>query len=394
MPIIQANGISLSYELAGPESAPVVVFSNSLGTTLEMWDAQAHALAGRYRVLRYNTRGHGQSQVIDQPATIETLTDDLAGLLDGLGIGRAHIVGLSIGGMTAQMMGIRHPDKVLSLSLLATSPHMPTRESWEERAAKVRAEGLDWLADGTMGRWFTAGFHAAHPQEVARQWAQFVATDRVGYAICCGAIAVMDLRPSLAAIKAPTLIIAGSEDPAAPPAHAEEIRSRVADAELLVLPHAAHLLAVEQPERVGAVLADFLDRQSHGGRNVRAGGASFEEGLVNRKSVLGDAHVERSLAKAGSFSMPWQDFITRMAWGEIWGDPTIPWKTRSLVTLAMMVALHREEEFKLHVRPALKNGVTIEELRSLLLQTAIYGGVPAANAAFRWAKDVLGDEIS
>ena len=110
--------------------------------------------------------------------------------------------------------------------------------------------------------------------------------------------------------------------------------------------------------------------------------------------MLGAEHVERSLAKAGPFAAPWQDFITRVAWGEIWGDPTIPWKMRSMVTLAMMVALHREEEFKLHVRPALRNGVTIEELRSLLLQASIYAGVPAANAAFRWVKEVLGEELT
>jgi 3-oxoadipate enol-lactonase/4-carboxymuconolactone decarboxylase len=109
--------------------------------------------------------------------------------------------------------------------------------------------------------------------------------------------------------------------------------------------------------------------------------------------VLGVEHVERSLANAGAFAMPWQDFITRVAWGEIWGDPTLPRKTRSFITLAMMIALHREEEFKLHVRPALRNGVTVEELRALILQAAIYGGVPASNAAFRWTKEVLGGEL-
>ena len=108
--------------------------------------------------------------------------------------------------------------------------------------------------------------------------------------------------------------------------------------------------------------------------------------------MLGVEHVQRSLEKAGSFAAPWQDFITRNAWGEIWGDPTLPFKTRSMIELAMMVALHREEEFKLHVRPALKNGVTLDELRSLLIQTAIYAGVPAANAAFRWVREVLGEE--
>jgi 3-oxoadipate enol-lactonase/4-carboxymuconolactone decarboxylase len=115
-------------------------------------------------------------------------------------------------------------------------------------------------------------------------------------------------------------------------------------------------------------------------------------GLANRKAVLGVEHVQRSLENAGIFALPWQDFIGRAAWGEIWGDETLPWKTRSMLTLAMMVALNREEEFKLHLRPALKNGVSVEELRALLMQTAIYAGVPAANGGFRWAREVLGPE--
>jgi 3-oxoadipate enol-lactonase/4-carboxymuconolactone decarboxylase len=149
---------------------------------------------------------------------------------------------------------------------------------------------------------------------------------------------------------------------------------------------------MERPEVVNAHLGAFLDRFAER-QARRLGGVSFESGLANRKAVLGVEHVQPSLDKAGDFAMPWQDFITRNAWGEIWGDATLPWKTRSMLTLAMMIALHREEEFKLHVRPALKNGVTVDELRSLILQAAIYAGVPAANAAFRWVKDVLGDEL-
>jgi 3-oxoadipate enol-lactonase/4-carboxymuconolactone decarboxylase len=153
--------------------------------------------------------------------------------------------------------------------------------------------------------------------------------------------------------------------------------------------------AAARPKRRGIVnpeLSDLVDEAL--GEPKRSGGAIFEEGLANRKRVLGAEHVERSLAKAGAFATPWQDFITRVAWGEIWGDPTIPWKMRSMLTLAMMAALHREEEFKLHIRPALRNRVTIAELRALLLQTAVYAGVPAANAAFRWAKEVLGEELA
>ena len=392
MPTIRANGIDLFYEVAGPDDAPVVAFSNSLGTTLEMWNAQVAALAGRYRCLRYDTRGHGRSQVADAAASIEDLAGDLAGLLDALGIARAHVVGLSLGGMTAQAFAVRRPERVQSLVLMATAAHLPPAEAWRERAATVRSQGMGAIVDAVMARWFTPAFTAANGAGVHAVRDSFLATDPRGYAVCCGAIERMDLRPSIGAITAPTLVIAGADDPATPVAFMEEIRARIPDAELLVVPRAAHLLAVERSDLVNAHLAAFLDRGADRG-DARAGARTFEAGLANRKSVLGAEHVGRSLDRAGAFATPWQDFITRVAWGEIWGDPALPWKTRSLVTLAMMVALHREEEFKLHIRPALRNGVTLEELRSLLLQTGVYAGVPAANAAFRWVKEVLGDEL-
>ena len=393
MPTINANGVELFYELTGPEDAPVVVFSTSVGATIEMWDPQVRALGDRFRLLRYDTRGHGRSQVIDRPTSIEELADDLAGLLDALGIAKAHLVGLSLGGMTGQALALRHPDKLESLVLLATSAYLPPAEAWTERAATVRAKGMAAIADTVMSRWFTRAFTERAPGAVAATRERFIANDANGYAICCEAIRDMDLRPAIGAVRTPTLILAGADDPATPVAMMEDIRTRIPDAEMIIVPRAAHLLNLERPEIVNAHLAAFLARFAEG-RAASSGGVGFEAGLANRKAVLGAAHVERSLAKAGDFGMPWQDFITRIAWGEIWGDKTIPWKTRSMLTLAMMIALHREEEFKLHVRPALKNGVTTDELRALILQAAIYAGVPAANAAFRWVKDVLGEELS
>lgn len=391
MPLIKANDIDLFYDLTGPEDAPVVVFSNSLGTTLEMWDEQVRALGGRYRCLRYDTRGHGRSQVLDAPTTIDDLADDLAALLDALSISRARMVGLSLGGMTAQAFALRHPGRAVCLVLMATSAHMPTPEAWEERAAAARGAGMTALVDAVMARWFTPAFAARAPEKVAAVRERFLSIDPRGYAVCCRVIRDMDLRAVIGAIAVPTLIVAGADDPATPLAMAEQIRVRIPDAELVVLSHAAHLVAVEQPDRVNAHLGAFLDRQEAPPR--RQGGASFEAGLANRKAVLGVEHVQRSLDRAGSFALPWQDFVTRAAWGEVWGDPALPWKARSLLTLALMAALHREDEFKLHVRPALANGVTVDELRSLLLQTAVYAGVPAANAAFRWVREVLGDEL-
>ncbi|MFY7961763.1 MAG: carboxymuconolactone decarboxylase family protein, partial [Elsteraceae bacterium] len=205
-----------------------------------------------------------------------------------------------------------------------------------------------------------------------------------------GVIAQMDLRPILNKVKAPTLVIAGGQDPATPVSSAQEICDHVGHAELVVLPRAAHLLAVQEPAATASHLLAFLDRRTPA---KARGAASLEDGLNNRRAVLGAEHVDRSLAKAGAFATPWQDYITRVAWGEMWGDPTLPWKTRSLITLAMMIALAREEEFKLHVRPALANGVTIDELQSLILHCSIYAGVPASNGAFRWAREVLGDAL-
>ena len=392
MPTIRANGVELFYDLTGPEDAPVVVFSTSVGATLEMWDPQVRAFADRYRVLRYDTRGHGRSQVVEGRASIDDLADDFAGLVDALGIAKAHLVGLSLGGMTGQALALRHPEKLESLVLMATSAYLPPADAWTQRAATVRAQGMEAIADTVMGRWFTRAFAERAPEVVAETRKRFVAHNPEGYAMCCEAIRDMDLRPAIGAIRTPTLILAGADDPATPVPMMEDIRSRISDAELIIVPRAAHLLNIERPEVVNAHIAAFLGRFGEP-RAPHLGGVSFETGLANRKAVLGVEHVQRSLDKAGNFAMPWQAFITRNAWGEIWGDKTIPWKTRSMLTLAMMIALHREEEFKLHVRPALKNGVTVEEMRSLILQAAIYAGVPAANAAFRWAKEVLGEEL-
>jgi 3-oxoadipate enol-lactonase/4-carboxymuconolactone decarboxylase len=239
-----------------------------------------------------------------------------------------------------------------------------------------------------MARWFTPAMAQTDPARLAFLRARFLAIDPAGYAACCRAIGGLDLRSGLGAIRAPTLVVAGAADPVTSPAVGEALAKAIPGAGCEVVDDAAHIPAAEQPEAVNAILGTFLDRHWPAGTAIDA----LARGLSNRKAVLGVEHVQRSLEQGGPFVRPWQEFISRTAWGEIWGDTTLPFKTRSIIVLSMMVALHREEEFKLHLRPALKNGLTLEELRALLLQTAIYGGVPAANAAFRWVKEVLGAE--
>jgi 3-oxoadipate enol-lactonase/4-carboxymuconolactone decarboxylase len=390
MPTINANGVTLFYEVEGPEDGPVLVLSNSLGSSLAMWDDVVPALTDTYRTLRYDARGHGRSGSSDTPISIDDLADDLVALLDGLKIDKAHVAGLSLGGLTAQALATRHPERVASLILIATAAVFPPPEFWHNRANVVRAEGPRVVVDSIVPRWFTEAFRARKPDAVERVRQDYLGIERAGYARCCEALAAADLRERNRTIAAPTLVIAGSGDPVATPAMAEALRASIPDAELVVLGNVAHLISVERPEALAEKIRAFL-----GGSGAHAGeaGSLFGKGLAIRKEVLGADYVDAARARAGAFGAPWQDLITRVAWGEIWGDPTLPRKTRSMLTLAMMIALHREDEFKLHVRPALGNGVTIAELRALIMQASVYAGVPAANAAFKWLGEVLGDEL-
>jgi 3-oxoadipate enol-lactonase len=259
MPKFQANGIQLYYTLAGPADAPVVMLSNSLGTRLEMWDAQMPALAERYRVLSYDSRGHGRSDAPPGPYTIDMLADDALGLLDALGIERAHFCGLSKGGMVGQVLGARHGERMISLALCSTACHMPARDLWDERIRVATERGMAALADGVVERWFTEAFRREPSITLDRVRQMIIDTPPHGYAACCAAIRDMDLRELITGIRVPTLVIVGEDDPATPPESAREIQSRIPGAQLEVIPDAAHLVNIEQDVAFDAALASLLD---------------------------------------------------------------------------------------------------------------------------------------
>lgn len=260
MATARVNGIDFHTELAGPEGAPVIAFSNSLGAAAGMWQTVVPLLSNRYRCLTYDTRGHGRSGGFDSPVTVDQLADDLAGIMAAHGAKNAHIVGLSLGGLTGQALASRVPEKVRTLTLIATGPILPPADMWLKRAATVRAEGPEAIFEAMPSRWFTEKFRENNPEVVAETRANFMMIDRAGYARCCEAIAAADLRGRLGAISAPTLVIAGALDPVAPPALAETLREGIPGAELVVLPDVAHLISVEKPEEVAAHLLAFLER--------------------------------------------------------------------------------------------------------------------------------------
>jgi 3-oxoadipate enol-lactonase len=264
--------VDVAYTEYGPADAPVVVLSTSLGATRAMWDAQVPALAERFRVITYDTRGHGESPVPAGPYTIDDLVDDLLALLDEVGAGRAHVAGLSLGGMTGMRLAAREPARVGGLALLCTSAYLGPGP-YGDRAVLVRAEGTAAVAPAVIERWFTPGFRDREPALVARMQAMIAGTPDEGYAGCCEAIDEMDLRADLPTISAPTLVISGWDDPATPPEHQQAIADGIPGAELLTVSSAAHLANVEQALRVTGALLGHFDAAGPGRMETAAGGA-------------------------------------------------------------------------------------------------------------------------
>jgi 3-oxoadipate enol-lactonase len=257
-----ANGITTQYELEGPAGAPVVTLSHSLAATLHLWDAQAAALRDRYRVLRYDIRGHGGSSVPPAPYTLEQMADDLHGLLRALGIARTHFVGLSMGGLIGMTMALRHPAAIQSLVLADTTAcYGPERKPmWDDRIAVAQSKGVEAVLDRTMEAWFSAPFRAERPDVVARVRAMLAPTDPVGYVGAIQAIGYGDLREEIRAIRCPALILIGEEDRGTDITMARTMLERIPGSRLEVLPRAAHCSCVEAAEEFNRALLGFLAR--------------------------------------------------------------------------------------------------------------------------------------
>ncbi|RBY82919.1 3-oxoadipate enol-lactonase [Geodermatophilus sp. TF02-6] len=264
------TAVEVSYTEDGPGDAPVVVLSNSLGATRRMWDPQVPALAERYRVVTYDTRGHGDSPAPEGPYTLDDLADDVVALLDRLGVRRAHVVGLSLGGMTAMRLAAREPDRVDRLAVLCTSAKTEP-QGFLDRAAAARSDGTASIAPAVVSRWLTPRYAAEHPDLVARLEAMVADADDEGYASCAEVVAHLDLRDDLGRIAAPTLVVSGAEDPALPPDHQEAIAEGIAGAELVSVSPGAHLANLESPLEVTGALLAHLDEAGPGRIDTAAG---------------------------------------------------------------------------------------------------------------------------
>jgi len=253
------GGVEVAYRFDGPAEGRVVMLSNSLMTDHTMWDINMPALAERYRVLRYDTRGHGGSEATPGPYSLELLAEDAVGLLDSLGIAKVHFVGLSVGGMIGQQIGARFPERVYSLALCDTASEWRARTVWDERFAIVAAKGIAGLVDSTITRWFTAEFIRSNPNTIDTIRRMIARTSQDGYLACGAAIRELAQTTMLLKIKTPTLVLVGRKDPACTVENATVIHRLIAGSKLVIIEDAAHLSNIEQPAAVNTALRNFLD---------------------------------------------------------------------------------------------------------------------------------------
>jgi 3-oxoadipate enol-lactonase/4-carboxymuconolactone decarboxylase len=366
--------------------APILLMSIRSARTSACGPADPHARRTLSRA-GYDSRGHGQSAVTNGPYDIAQLARDALGLLDALRIDRANFCGLSMGGMVGQWLGANAPQRIGRLALCNTGAQVGTPDLWNARIDAVMNGGMAAIVDGVIARWYTPAFVAAAPDAIARTRNMLLTTPANGYIASCAAVRDMDQRASAGRIVAPTLVIAGTHDAATPPAAGRFLADTIAGAKYVELA-AAHLSNVEAEETATSP-HQFCPLSLRGSAMDER--ERHDNGMKVRRAVLGDAHVDRTLKRRDDFNSEFQELITRYAWGEIWTRPGLPRHTRSLLTVAMMVALNRTDEFKLHVRAAFNNGVTRDEIKEVLLQCAIYAGVPAANSAFHMAEEVFAE---
>jgi 3-oxoadipate enol-lactonase/4-carboxymuconolactone decarboxylase len=388
MPFATRDGVRLYWKLDGAADKPPLVLLNSIGTDMALWDAALPHLLPAFRLLRIDTRGHGASDAPEGDYSMAMLAEDVTAVMDAVGIATAAVAGVSLGGMIAMQLALDYPTRVSALALVCTSAAMEPA-AWTTRIETVRAQGTGAIADMAVGRFLSAPYTAQHPEVVDSLRRAITAQSDAGYAGAGVAIRNMALADKIAAIAAPVLVVTGDVDVSTPFAgHGDRLLATLPNAQHLELA-SAHLPPIEAPAPLAAALRHFF--QPDAARD-EASDTLFEAGLLNRRRVLGDAWVDKSLAARTPFNADFQAMITRIAWNEIWGRTGLDDRTRRLLVLAVTVSLGRWEEFALHVRAGLaRGGFTRDELKEVLMQTAIYAGVPAANTAFAEAGKIITD---
>jgi 3-oxoadipate enol-lactonase / 4-carboxymuconolactone decarboxylase len=376
---------------ARPEH-PLLLVGSSLGTSVTaLWSRVADHLQDDFDVVGWDLPGHGLSG----PAASSFALPDLGrAVLDVVARARTargkrsetfFYAGDSLGGAVGLQLMLDAREQVAAAVVLCSGAKIGEPTGWQERAELVRRSGTRAVVETAAARWFGPGFSEREPTVASELLDSLLGCDDTSYALACEALARFDVRSRLAQITAPVLAVAGSDDVTTPVAALREVAEGVAHGTLVVLDGVAHVAPAEAPATVAALIRDQVASVLAPAYDA----SSESDGMRVRREVLGDVHVDRAMSAATPFGQEFQEFITRYAWGEVWTRPGLDRRTRSMITLTALVAGGHHEELALHVRAARTNGVTADEIKEVLIHTAVYVGVPAANSAFKIASQVL-----
>ncbi|NAZ82375.1 4-carboxymuconolactone decarboxylase [Kineococcus sp. R8] len=372
---------------------PLLVVGPSLGTSSRsLWSAVARRLTGVAVVAGWDLPGHGGAAPADGPLTAAGLAARLAGFGAAVQAERGRAgepfayAGSSLGGALGLQLALDHPAAVSAVGVVCSAARIGTPAAWHDRAATVRGRGLAPVVEATPARWFAPGFAEAAPDAAGALLADLAAANPASYAAACELLAAFDVRDRLPGLRVPLLAVGGALDPVVPPADLLALGGAPGALATLV-PGVAHQLPVEDP----AALATLLHRHvlAAPAAQRRSLGEQYAAGMAVRREVLGAEHVDRATLAADDVTADFQEMITRYAWGGIWTRPGLTRRERSMVTLTALIARGHHEELVLHLRAARRNGLTREEVTEVLLQSAVYCGVPDANTAFRLYREVL-----
>lgn len=377
-----------------PGAAPathqdLLVLLPSLGTTGELWDGvvarlRADPATAPLRVLRVDLPGHGASPPAHEPFSVGDLADGVLAVVEEAGGGSFHAAGVSLGGAVALELAVAHPDRVRTLTMCCSGARIGTPGGWADRAAGVRAGGTASLVAASAARWFAPGFPERHQRVAARALDALIGVDDESYARCAEALGRFDRSAAAAAVSAPTLLLSGGYDQVTPPASVRELAAVLPRSRHVTIESAGHLAPLEAPAEVAALVRDHLGSSGDpDAPDVRA------RGMQVRRAVLGDAHVDAAVAATTALTAAFQDLLTRYAWGEVWDRPVLSRRERSIATVASLVTGGHVEELRMHARAAVRNGLRPEEVAEVVLHTALYAGLPAANTAMAVVREVL-----
>jgi 3-oxoadipate enol-lactonase/4-carboxymuconolactone decarboxylase len=390
MAFIDRAGVKIYWRSDGHPSSPPLMLSNSLGTDCAFWDPVMPRLADYFHVIRMDTRGHGASDAPTGPYSVQMLAGDALAVADAAGLERFAFAGVSMGGGIGMYLAIHHGDRLTRLMLCNTAASFPAAV-FEQRIAAVEAGGMAAVSDAVLQRFFTDAFRQRDSAVLASVRSTLLSLDPAGYIGCCCAVRDTSLEAQLSSIRTPTLVLVGDHDQSTPAEKGRAIAAAIPDARVVSLP-TAHLSHPEQPAAFIDLAVPFLLDQvlpncngplsKPSPRAEETVAQALDRGLARRRKTLDAAHVDKRVAENDPLTADFQQLITRYAWDEIWNRPGLDPRTRRLLVLAITASLGRWEEFDLHVNAGLGAELQVTELKELLLQTAIYAGVPAANTGF------------